>query len=270
MKLRELARKIKRVEIQGAREIALESLKFLLEFAKRKGIDERFFEVGEYLKDLRPTAVVLYNCVEVIRKDPRIETIERLIGELKRMYEIVGAVGEKIIKEGDIILTHCHSSEVIKVFECAWKNGKFFEVVATRTEPLHQGLKTVRDLKKIGIPVTLIVDGAISSVIENVDKILVGSDAIRKEGFVNKIGTKTIAIIAKYYRKKFYVIGDSFKIDRRKELKIEKRPGREIAKIKGVEILNLAFDLTPWKFVDRVIIEKGIFEPRQIISRFKL
>ncbi len=264
MHLYSLASKIKSVKVQGAREIAIESLKFLLRYAKKRGIDEKFFKIGNYLENLRPTAVVLHNCLEIVREKPKVKTIECLLKYLEKAPEKIGKVGKEVIKEGDTILTHCHSSEVIKVLEMAWKSGKRFEVIATRTEPLHQGLKTVKDLKKIGIPTTLIVDGAVSTVMEIVDKVIVGSDALRKEGVINKIGTKTIAIVAKFYKKKFYTVGDLLKIDKRPYFEIEKRDPKEIASIKNVRILNFAFDLTPWKFIDNVITDKGIISPKEI------
>lgn len=264
MRLTSLASKIKSVEVQGAREIALESIKFLLQYAKKHGINSKFFKIGSYLENLRPTAVVLHNCMNIIRAEPEIRTIECLLKYLGGLPERIGNVGKEIIEEGDTLLTHCHSSEVIKVFEMAWKSGKRFEVIATRTEPLHQGLKTVKDLKKIGIPATLIVDGAVSTVMEIVDKVIVGSDALRKEGIVNKIGTKTIAIVAKFYGKKFYTVGDLLKIDRRPYFEIEKRDPKEIAQVRSVRILNFAFDLTPWKFIDNVVTERGIFTPKEV------
>ena len=117
MRLYSLASKIKSVKIQGAREIALESLKFLLQYAKKHGIGDKFFKIGNYLENLRPTAVVLHNCLKIVREKPEVRTIECLLKYLEKIPEKIGRAGKEVIKEDDTILTHCHSSEVIKVFK---------------------------------------------------------------------------------------------------------------------------------------------------------
>ena len=118
----------------------------------------------------------------------------------------------------------------------------------------------MKDLKEMKIQTTLIVDSAIASMMKDVDIVIIGSDAMRKEGNVNKIGSLGLAIIANKFKKKIYVVGDSYKIDKRKKFIIEERPAEEVAKIKG-NVRNPAFDITPWKYIYRVINEKGIFTP---------
>jgi methylthioribose-1-phosphate isomerase len=98
------------------------------------------------------------------------------------------------------------------------------------------------------------------------DLVLVGADALRREGVVNKIGTYMLALTAVAHRKPFYVAASSFKLDRRKKFVIEERPTTEIYhRLKGVRIRNPAFDLTPWPLVKAVITDKGIFKPREIV-----
>jgi translation initiation factor 2B subunit (eIF-2B alpha/beta/delta family) len=91
------------------------------------------------------------------------------------------------------------------------------------------------------------------------------------EGLVNKIGTRLLATAASSAHKPFYVVANSLKLDRREHFKIEERPVKEIfrkidhkEKIKGVEIRNPAFDITPWEFVTAVITEEGVKFPNSI------
>jgi methylthioribose-1-phosphate isomerase len=95
--------------------------------------------------------------------------------------------------------------------------------------------------------------------------VLVGSDAMRKDGNINKIGTLTLATVAKEFKKPFYVAGDTLKLDPRKKFVIEERPASEIyqdiSSIKGAAARNPAFDLTPWKYVKRIVTEKGVLTP---------
>jgi ribose 1,5-bisphosphate isomerase len=151
------------------------------------------------------------------------------------------------------------------------KHKKKISVIACETEPLEQGIRTARELADEKIPVTLIDDNAIGFFIKDVDMVIVGADAMRINGVVNKIGTSLLAQSAKANGKPFYVIANLMKIDRRKKLKIEERSPKEIyrkiinkSKLKNVKIRNPAFDITPWKYVTAVVNEKGIANPQRI------
>jgi ribose 1,5-bisphosphate isomerase len=260
-----IAERIKAIKVQGAKEIAIYSLKYLRKFCKKNGFGLKFEVAAMILENARPTAVVLHNCLEIIKKRKSLQTIDQLI---KRLNEATGKIakkGNKIIPIRARIMTHCHSGEALAVIKEAWKSKKKISVVATITEPLEQGVKTVRELGKMGIPVILITDNAVGHLMKDVDLVLVGSDAIRKNGIVNKVGTSLIALAAKENRKPFYAVGNTLKFDRRKKLVIEERPTSEVyKKIKGVKIRNPAFDLTDWKFVSGVVMENGVFKPDKV------
>lgn len=258
---------IRSVKIQGAKEIAIESLKFLKVYGKTYGFKKRFELACRKLEEARPTAVVLHNCLEILLKDRREETIDRLINELNQATEKLSYIGSKLIKNNSTILTHCHSGEALSVIKRAWKDGKKIRVFATLTEPLFQGIETAKELAKEKIPVTLIADPAVGFFMKDIDMVIVGSDAIRKEGVVNKIGTYLFSIAAKYHKKPFYVVGSTFKFDRRKKLIIEERPPEEIYKgLKGVEKRNPAFDLVPWENITAIITEKGIMKKKDVMK----
>ena len=259
---------IKSVKVQGARQIALYALKFLKGFAKKNGFGLKFEVASMLLENARPTAVVLHNALQIVNKKKNMKTLDSLIKQLETSKEKIGRVGSKIVKNNSKILTHCHSSEVMSVLTNSKK--KKILVIATETRPIFQGITTVKELAKEKIPAILIVDSAAGHFIKAVDSVIVGSDAIRKEGVVNKVGTLQIALLAKEFKRPFYVVGNTLKFDRRKALKIEERPANEVhEKIEGVKIRNPAFDIVPWKYVTAVITEKGIFKPEKIVRMLK-
>lgn len=268
--LEDIISRIKGLEIQGAKQIALESLKFLREFSKQKGFGKDFDKACRKLEDARPTAVVLHNCIHILQRERKIETINKLLRQLNDATKRVGMNGSRLIKSGYVIMTHCHSGEAISVIKHAWKEGKKISVYATETEPKHQGIKTVKELAELGIPVTLIADPAIGFFMPEVDIVITGSDAMRKEGNINKIGTYALALVAYVNKKPYYVAGNTLKLDKRKRVLIEERPKHEVyAELKGVKIRNPAFDLTPWKYVTRIINEKGVMTSGNILRLLK-
>ncbi len=267
-----LIKKIKNLEIQGAKEIAVASLNYLKKFALRYGFGKKFDNICKKLEDARPTAVVLHNCLEIIKKSKNIETIDRLLTELESATDMIAENGEHLIRSGYRIHTHCHSSEALAVIKKAAEK-KRFTVVVDETRPRYQGIKTAKELAKIkNISVVLITDDAASltltsPVLPKDDIVIVGCDAMRREGVINKIGTYFLALAAFENKIPFYVAGSSFKIDRRRKIEIEMRPPSEVyRKIKGVKIINPAFDITPWKFVTGVITEKGVLKPNEILG----
>jgi len=269
--LDEFINRIKSLEIQGAKEIAVESLKFLREYSKEKGFGKDFDRTAHLIEKARPTAVILHNCLEILRNNKNAITIAKLINKLNQSNKEIAKRGSRLIKDGYSIMTHCHSGEACAVIEQAWREGKKITIYATETEPKHQGIITAKELSRKGMHVYLIIDSAIEFFIKDVDVVIVGCDAIRKEGVVNKIGTYPMAVVAKEHKKPFYVVGNTLKIDKRKKLIIEERSPHEIyhEHMKTLEIKNPAFDITPWKFVNRVVTEKGIMTPGNILRMLK-
>lgn len=266
-----VAERIKSVKVQGAKEIAIYSLNYLRRFCKKYGFGLNFEVAAMILERARPTAVVLHNCLEIVKKEKKIQTIDRLIKELQEATQKIAEIGQKVVEDGQKILTHCHSGEALAVIKEAFKRGKKISVLATITRPLKQGIKTARELAKMKIPVTIAEDIAVGHLINHADLVIVGSDAIRKEGFVNKVGSWLIAEEAKRHGKPFYVVGSHFKFDSRKKFVLEERPADEVLpkKIKGVKVRNPAFDLVPWDCVTAVITDIGIFKPEKIIKMIR-
>ena len=152
--------------------------------------------------------------------------------------------------------------------------GKKVKVIATETRPRLQGAKlTVYELKRDGIDVTLITDNMVGYVMSQgmVDKVIVGADRVLRDGHVtNKIGTLTIAIVAKRYSVPFYVAAPSSTFDLQAtvdQVVIEHRSPKEVLEVNGrpitidVKVLNPAFDITPPDLVTAIITERGIIRP---------
>lgn len=269
--LEDLLKKLKSLEIQGAKEIAIHSLRFLRSFAKEKGFGKEFDRVANKIEKTRPTAVVLHNCLEIVKKERNIETINKLLRQLNQATNEIAKRGSRLIKDGYVIMTHCHSGEACALIEQAWKEGKKITVYATETEPKHQGIITSKELSRKGMKVILIIDSAIEFFIKDVDILIVGCDSFRKEGVVNKIGTYPMAVVAKEHKKPFYVVGNTLKLDKRKNLIIEERSPHEVyvEHMKTLEVRNPAFDITPWKYIKRIVTEKGVMTPTNILRMLK-
>ncbi len=266
--LDDIIKRIKSVEIQGAKEIAIESMKFLKDYTKKNGWRKSFDSAASALERTRPTAVVLHNCLDYLRENRNAKSIDYLLNQLKTSTQKI-ADASNFIKTGDVVMTHCHSGVAMEVIKHAWKKKKRFKVYATVTEPLHQGFRTAKELSDARIPVTLITDSAVGFYMPEVNLVIVGSDAMRREGNVNKIGSHNLALAAWEYYKPYYVVASTLKLDKRKKIIIEMRPSSEIGKLRGVKILNPAFDITPWKYVTRIITEKGVMTPGIFMRLFK-
>lgn len=268
---------IKSVKVQGAKEIAVYGLNFLRTYCKKHGFGLKFEVAAWKLEEARPTAVVLHNCIEILKKRRSIKTIDKFLRQLRTSTDKIAKIGDKVIKNNYRIMTHCHSGEALAVIKHAWKKGKKISVIATETDPLEQGVKTAKELAKLKIPTILITDSAIGYFIKDVDCVIVGCDAIRKkEGVINKIGSYPLALVAKDNNKPFYVVGNTLKLDKRKKFSIEERPAKEVydelvrpGRLTGIKLRNPAFDATPFNLVTAIITEKGILNTKKVLSLLK-
>ncbi|MDW8022568.1 MAG: S-methyl-5-thioribose-1-phosphate isomerase [Nitrososphaerota archaeon] len=289
--VRETAEKIKRLEIRGARNIAIAAINAIEALAKqtktgnKSAFLKELFEAKNVLFASRETEPLMRNAVRRIisqvEKSPE-ENTENLVSvvsaaarqflkDLEDSKEKIAEVGAKRIPDNSTVLTHCHSSTVTYLLRKAKEKGKNFEVICTETRPFLQGRITARELLNAGIKVTLIVDSAARFFMNHVDLVIVGADAITSEGnVVNKIGTSTIALIAKEARTPFYVASELLKFDPATMYgdyeKIEERSPEEVWKNppEGLIIRNPVFDVTRRDFIHGVICEEGIISPHSV------
>ncbi|MCD6398792.1 MAG: translation initiation factor eIF-2B [Candidatus Aenigmarchaeota archaeon] len=269
-KVNEVVKKIKSLEIQGAQEITIEGLKVLKEFARERGFGAEFTKAADKIIKARPTGVSAYNCIGYVKRHRTLKNIDSVLKYLQKAQEWIAYNGSKIIKNGDIIMLHCHSSTVLNILRKAkMEEHKNFKVIVTETRPKMQGLKTAKELVKMGVPIYYIVDSAGPFFMSVCNLVLVGSDAVRSEGVLNKIGTYPLALAAREVGVPFYVAASKDKLDYDCVSVIEDRPDREIGNLKelektGGEIENPAFDVTPWKLITAVITESGLLGEREI------
>jgi ribose 1,5-bisphosphate isomerase len=288
--IKETAGKIRRLEIQGATNIAVSAAKALVRDlldAENPAEAARVLDEGALtLVAARDTEPMLRNGLKYIQshvppewtdREEFREAVERASAEVQGFFKEsktrIVEIGARRVRDGDTILTHCHSSAVTGTLVEAHRQGKRFRVIQTETRPKYQGRITARELVEAGIDTTMIVDSAARHFMKEIDFVVVGSDAITSEGnVINKIGTSQVALAASEARIPFYVVSTLLKFDPvtiggRYEA-IEERDTEEIwdAPPAGLKIRNPAFDVTRRDYIHGVITEEGIISPHSILE----
>jgi len=254
-----ICREIKSLKIQSATTLARKA------FYAYKLIPTE--ESKKKLLSLRPTEPMLYNILNQYDK----LSYEELTKKLEESQEKINEEVFSLIKNSSIIFTHCHATSVIKALIYSRKKGKQFEVYNTETRPLYQGRKTSKELRRAGIKVTMFVDAAALAALtsgKKVDLILLGADAITKEGAINKIGSGMYAELARLHKIPLYIVSYSLKYAK-KPIKIEQRAGNEIWNNKNIKIKNPAFEIIPGELISGIISEFGIMSFKNFLKRMK-
>ena len=144
-----------------------------------------------------------------------IENGQLFVSRSKQSRDQIAKMGADFISDDDTILLHGYSRAVFSLLNNAAKNFTRFRCVITESRPTNQGIQFFNALQKIGIPVTMIVDSAVGSIIHRVDKVFVGAEGVTESGgIVNLVGTYSIGVLAKTARKPFYVVSESHKFVR--------------------------------------------------------
>jgi methylthioribose-1-phosphate isomerase len=254
-----------------------------------------FDQICDVIGKTRPTAVNLFWAIRRMQKKFDIlhtlsvaEIKKALIEESQRMHaediaanQAMGHHGATLMPDKGGVLTHCNAGALatagygtaLGVIRAAVEQGKKIHVYADETRPFLQGSRlTAWELMKDGIPTTVISDNMAGAMMKQgkIEAIVVGADRIAANGDVaNKIGTYTIAILAKEHGIPFYVAAPISTVDLAtsdgSKIPIEQRNAREVTHIagkqmvpNGVSIENPAFDVTPAKYVTAIITERGI------------
>ncbi len=253
-------------------------------------------ESGEKIRRTRPTAVNLFWALDRILdkmaafrgtvKDLAtfvIEEANRIADEDVQANHLIGKHGAELIKDGDTVLTHCNAGALatvdygtaLGVVRAAMEQGKHVKVFADETRPLLQGARlTAYELMRDDIPVTLITDDMAGYVMSKrmVNMVIVGADRIVRDAVINKIGTYTVAVLAREHNIPFYVAAPKSTFDMSlisSEVAIEERAPEEVTRINSkriapadVNVFNPAFDITPIDYVTAIICEDGILRKR--------
>jgi methylthioribose-1-phosphate isomerase len=306
---REMIAAIRELKVRGAPAIGVAGAYGLVLGARQSTAKSK----GSFLSELhqiaiaicgtRPTARNLFWAIErmenVAAKGKNVEEIKAtLLKEAKKIHNEEAAAtielsqfGAELIEDGATILTHCNTGPLattgygtaLGIVIYAHMQGKKVQVYADETRPLLQGARlTTWELRKIGIPVTLITDSMAGYFMKQgkIDCVIVGADRIASNGdTANKIGTYSLAVLAKENGVPFYVAAPISTFDLSLSsgncIPIEQRNPAEVTHIKGIAIApryisaaNPAFDVTPNKYITAIITEKGII--RKPFTNYKI
>lgn len=259
-----------------------------------KGLEPVF----QTLLATRPTAVNIQWAVERAKhllsekkdepvdklKDLLIEDAHRVLAEDIEINKTIGKWGAQFIKDGDTVITHCNAGSLATggygtatgPIRVAVEQGKKIQVIADETRPVLQGCRlTAWELMEDNIPVTLITDNTAGALLRKgeINLAIVGTDRTVANGDVaNKIGTYSLAVLCRENGVPFYVAAPlssiDFSIPSGDLIPIEERGPEEVTHVfgcqiapEGVKVRNIAFDVTPAKYVTGIITEKGVFRP---------
>ncbi len=266
--------------------------------ADRSQFDERLRAITQQLAESRPTAVNLFWALDRQRRLAErsatalpADILKALLAEARAievedraMCAAIGRHGAELLKDGDVVLTHCNAGALatagdgtaLAVIYAAVAAGKQIRVFADETRPLLQGSRlTAWELSRRGVPVTVICDSMAATVMRQgkIQAVIVGADRIAANGdTANKIGTYSVACLAKTHGLPFYVAAPSSTFDlsltNGEQIPIEARSPAEITHgfgrqtvPEGVDVYNPAFDVTPAELITAIITERGVIQP---------
>ncbi len=281
------------IGIAGAYAVALGALK--INATTNGEFLEKLQDIIDGIAATRPTARNLFFALERMKKAAEaaksmthirkalVEEAVKIHKEEADATRHLSLFGAELLEDGWTVLTHCNTGPLatsgygtaLGVIVTAQKQGKHIKVLADETRPLLQGSRlTTWELKKAGISVTLITDSMAGYFIKKgkVGCVITGADRIAANGdTANKIGTYTLAVLAKENNIPFYIAapvstidisletGEQIPIEERKEEEVTHFQGRRIAP-EGINAANPAFDVTPHKYITAIITDKGIIK----------
>jgi methylthioribose-1-phosphate isomerase len=302
----EVAKAIRSMVIRGAPAIGVAAAMGLAIGMRRskatgtRSYTAEFTKLCQLMAETRPTAVNLFWAIERMKKSLSQgllagESTEQLTARLEREARAVhdedieccramGRHGAAVIGQRSRVLTHCNAGALatagygsaLGVIRAAVEQGKQVAVFADETRPFLQGARlTAWELMRDGIDTTVITEGMAGPLMRagGIDLVVVGADRVAANGDVaNKIGTYTVAVLAREHDIPFYVAAPCSTIDLAtpdgSAIPIEQRNPREISHLgptrltpEGAKIWNPAFDVTPHRYVTGIITEKGILRP---------
>jgi len=292
--VRATAEDIAEMEIRGAATIARAAADALEAQAAASDADDpeafraEMRAAARHLRDTRPTAVSLPNALRYVLRNLEGETVRALRAsatdaaesfrdQLERAQDDLGEIGANRLRDGDTVMTHCHSTDALACVKAALDDGKHIEAVVKETRPRKQGHITAEQLREWDVPVTVIVDNAGRRYLDEVDHVLVGADSIAADGSViNKVGTSMLAVAARERGVPVMVAAQTLKlhpdtltghtveIEMRDETEVLSAADRE--RLGDPDVENPAFDVTPPRYVDAIVTERGQFPPESVVT----
>ncbi len=307
----EVARAIRTMVIRGAPAIGVAAAMGIALGMRRstaKGTRQfavEFQKTCDMMAATRPTAVNLFWAIDRMKRtfgegalagESAEELTERLAREARAIHDedvancrLMGSFGAAVVPDGGRVLTHCNAGALatagygsaLGVVRAAVEQGKRIAVFADETRPFLQGARlTAWELIREGIHTTVITESMAGPIMRNgeIDLVVVGADRIAANGdTANKIGTYTVAVLAREHKVPFYVAAPLSTIDLSTpdgdHIPIEERDAREITHLGasrltpvGAHIRNYAFDVTPHRYIEGIITERGIFKAPYVES----
>ena len=285
---------IKVLAVRGAPAIGIAGAAAMALWAAYDG--ENLEAATEDIATARPTAVNLRWAVQRIcdeialsdecdRPERTFNLVKRMETEDEAANRAIGQHGAALLGAGSRVLTHCNAGSLavcfygtaLGVVYTAAAQGKVERVYADETRPVGQGARlTTWELARAGVPTTLICDNMAASLMAQgrVDAVVVGADRIARNGdTANKIGTYGLAVLAKEHGIPFYVAAPLSTVDSTladgSGIVIEQRAASEVLPqaIEGVDVWNPAFDVTPARFISKIVTEKGACAPAELAAR---
>jgi methylthioribose-1-phosphate isomerase len=308
-----VGRAIRELKVRGAPAIGVTAAMGIalgarsLEAADYDGFSKSVLTICDHLAATRPTAVNLFWAIDRMKRKLRslsaapIEEIKRelikesqaILDEDITLCKAMGRHGAGLIQDGQTILTHCNAGALatagygtaLGVVRAAWEAGKKIKVIADETRPVLQGARlTAWELMQDKIPVMLVTDNMAGSLMRQgmIQLCIVGADRIAANGDVaNKIGTYSVAVLAKAHGIPFYVAAPYSTIDlgtkSGSDIPIEQRNPSEVTRVhggdpiapSGIDVYNPAFDVTPAELITGIITERGVFQPGELQRHFQ-
>jgi methylthioribose-1-phosphate isomerase len=294
---KEIIKAIQRLEVRGAPAIGITAAYALAVGVKQLNSVEisEIENVAQDIKNARPTAINLSWAVNRLMdtlKESKAESKEDVLKVLwgeaeaiheedRRMCRKIGEHGARLIQDGFSILTHCNTGALatggigtaLGVIYVANEQGKKIKVFADETRPLLQGARlTIWELQQAGIDCVLLTDNMAGLLMKQgqVNAVIVGADRIARNGdTANKIGTYTVAVLAREHKIPFYVAAPASTFDKDtasgKEIEIENRSSDEVTNIgqnriapPDIKVFSPAFDITPNEYITGFITDEGI------------
>ena len=312
-KVEEVAEAIRSMVIRGAPAIGVAAAMGIAlgvkNLASEDGLKEKFDRICQIIRETRPTARNLFWAIDRMReiferhREASLQEIQtaleqeavRIHREDIEINRKIGEHGQQLLAQRVNVLTHCNAGALatagygtaLGVIRAAVENGKEIQVFADETRPFLQGSRlTAWEMMKERIPCTLITDNMAGYFMRlgQIETVVVGADRIAANGDVaNKIGTYTVAVLAKEHDVPFYVAAPLSTIDLNTptgdQIPIEQRDIKEVTEMngrilvpQGVSVANPAFDVTPNHLISAIITEQGVAkEPYQetIASLFR-
>ncbi|MCR5610573.1 MAG: S-methyl-5-thioribose-1-phosphate isomerase [Clostridiales bacterium] len=302
-KREQLFEAIRKLRVRGAPAIGIAAAYGYYLCAREDMNEEDFFrrmdDAERYLASARPTAVNLFWALARMRQTlkqnafkPREELVECLLNEAVAIHEEdieanrrISEFGLSLLNDGDTVLTHCNAGPLatsrygtaLGPILLAKEKGMNISVFADETRPLMQGARlTAYELMNAGVDTTLICDNMAGEVMKEgrINAVMIGCDRAARNGdAANKIGSSSLAVLAKHYGVPFYMLMPLSTVDmdtpNGKSIRIEERDPDEITELwfreriapEGVKVYNPAFDVVDNELITAIITEVGVLRP---------